>query len=97
MFRLILRFSRKSTFPSSLPRYGNIENRELKALVSAFVETITHLCVPDHVYLCDGSQEEFNKLMELLVKAGVYTIDSPHPMKERASHSVPKSALAGTA
>lgn len=57
--------------------FKEVDLSQLPPKVSAFVETITHLCVPDHVYLCDGSQEEFNKLMDLLVKAGTCIPLSP--------------------
>ncbi len=37
-----------------------------------FVEETVALCQPDGVYVCDGSQEEYDRLSQLLVETGTY-------------------------
>ncbi len=37
-----------------------------------WVDSITEMCQPDNVHWCDGSNEEYNKLTELLVKKGTF-------------------------
>jgi len=37
-----------------------------------WVEDMAHLCKPDHVHWCDGSQKEYDELSELMVKSGTY-------------------------
>ncbi len=44
----------------------------------AWVEEIAKLCAPDEVYVCDGSQAEYDRLMKSLVDAGLGT-----PLKKR--------------
>ncbi|WP_162511129.1 phosphoenolpyruvate carboxykinase (GTP), partial [Treponema endosymbiont of Eucomonympha sp.] len=39
----------------------------------AWVEEIAKLCAPDEVYVCDGSQAEYDRLMKSLVDAGLGT------------------------
>jgi phosphoenolpyruvate carboxykinase (GTP) len=41
--------------------------------IIAWVEEQVRLCTPDHVYWCDGSEEEFHTLCELMVKSGTLT------------------------
>nr|WP_277349183.1 phosphoenolpyruvate carboxykinase (GTP) [Luteolibacter luteus] len=43
----------------------------------AWVEEMTALCQPDHVEWCDGSQEEWDRLCELLVEKGTFTRLNP--------------------
>ena len=35
-----------------------------------WVEEMTKLCKPDNVHWCDGSQEEYNELANILVEKG---------------------------
>lgn len=46
--------------------------------VKAWVEEVAKLCQPDSVYVCDGSQEEYDTLMGKLIESGMAT-----PLKKR--------------
>ena len=48
------------------------------AKVKAWVEEIAAMCQPDAVYICDGSQVEYDRLMKELVDSGLGT-----PLKKR--------------
>lgn len=37
-----------------------------------WIEQMTELCRPDEVVWCDGSQEEYDRLCELLVQHGTF-------------------------
>ena len=37
-----------------------------------WVDDISEMCQPDYIHWCDGSNEEYNKLTELLVKKGTF-------------------------
>ena len=45
---------------------GYVTNAKLRA----WVEEMVALCQPDQVYWCDGSQEEYDRLCDQMVKAG---------------------------
>jgi phosphoenolpyruvate carboxykinase (GTP) len=42
-----------------------------------WVDEIAHLCNPDRIYWCDGSQEEYDRLCDLMVENGVFTRLNP--------------------
>jgi phosphoenolpyruvate carboxykinase (GTP) len=43
----------------------------------AWVNETVKLCKPDKVYWCDGSQQEYDRLCKLMVKAGTFTPLNP--------------------
>lgn len=45
----------------------SIKNKEL----DAWIKEVAELCRPDSVYLCDGSQQEYDRLMQEMVDAGI--------------------------
>ncbi len=49
--------------------------------LKSWVEEVAGMCRPDEIYLCDGTREEYDRLMAQMVDAGVAI-----PLKER-SHS----------
>ncbi len=42
------------------------------ARLLAWVDEMEALCKPDHVHWCDGSQEEYDRLCELMVQGGTF-------------------------
>src|SRR5215210_700872 len=46
----------------------NIENEELRR----WIEDAVELCEPDSVYVCDGSQEEYDRMCQEMVDAGTF-------------------------
>jgi phosphoenolpyruvate carboxykinase (GTP) len=50
----------------TIPEY--VQNQELRSWVEEMVE----LCKPDALHWCDGSQEEYDTLCELMVQAGTF-------------------------
>ena len=39
----------------------------------AWLRDVVELCKPDNVYTCDGSEEEYRYMCDLLVKQGTFT------------------------
>ena len=37
-----------------------------------WIKSASDLCEPDSIYMCDGSQEEYDRLCELMVKNGTF-------------------------
>ena len=50
------------------------------AKVKAWVEEVAKLTEPDSIYVCDGSQEEYDRLMKILIDSGMVI-----PLKKRAN------------
>ena len=46
----------------------NIKNEELRT----WIEDAAELCEPDSIYLCDGSQEEYDRMCQEMVDAGTF-------------------------
>ena len=55
-----------SQVTSDLPM--EIANQEL----SEWVDDLVKLCQPDNVHLCDGSQEEYDRLCNEMVESGTF-------------------------
>src|SRR6266581_9761217 len=53
---------------------AKIKNKEL----SRWVEAVAANCKPDRVYLCDGSKEEYQLMLRLLLHAGTAIPLNPH-------------------
>ena len=43
------------------------------AKLQAWVDEVAAMCKPDAVYVCDGSKTEYDKMMQVMVKAGMAT------------------------
>ncbi len=43
----------------------------------AWIEDMKALCKPESVYICDGSQEEYDRLTQLMVEGGTFTRLNP--------------------
>ena len=56
---------------------NDIKNPKIKA----WVEECVKMCEPDEVYVCDGSTEEYDRLMQKCVKAGLATPLKKKPVK----------------
>ncbi|MES9930518.1 MAG: phosphoenolpyruvate carboxykinase, partial [Candidatus Thiodiazotropha sp. 6PDIVS] len=50
---------------------GAVRTNNQKLL--AWIDEIAQLCNPDRIYWCDGSQEEYDRLCEEMVKSGTFT------------------------
>ena len=37
-----------------------------------WIQTLVYLCKPDEVHVCDGSQEEYDKLCNQMVETGTF-------------------------
>ena len=46
-------------------------------MLDIWVKEVAEMCQPDDVYLCDGSQEEYDKLIRLMVETGMATPLNP--------------------
>lgn len=47
----------------------NLKHKEL----AAWIEEVKEMCQPNSVYLCDGSKEEYDRMIKIMVDAGLAT------------------------
>ena len=57
-----------ATAKTSIEFPAYVQHKKLRA----WVEEMVDLCKPDQVYWCDGSQEEYDELCQLLVENGTF-------------------------
>ncbi|MFC1490555.1 phosphoenolpyruvate carboxykinase (GTP) [Candidatus Latescibacterota bacterium] len=55
-----------------------MENLVKHEKLNSWINEIAEMCTPDSVYVCDGSKEEYDRLMQIMVDAGMAT-----PLKKR--------------
>jgi phosphoenolpyruvate carboxykinase (GTP) len=48
------------------PSTGNVRNKKLVQ----WVEEVAQLCKPDRIYVCDGSHEEYQEMLRLMIQTG---------------------------
>ncbi|MCL2080844.1 MAG: phosphoenolpyruvate carboxykinase (GTP) [Oscillospiraceae bacterium] len=51
----------------------SISNKKL----DAWIKEVADMCQPDEVYLCDGTKEEYQKMLDIMVEAGLGTPLNP--------------------
>jgi phosphoenolpyruvate carboxykinase (GTP) len=44
-----------------------VNNEKLKS----WIKEVADLCQPDDIYVCSGSREEYNLMLEKLIKSGI--------------------------
>ena len=50
-------------------RVEDLKNKKLKA----WIEDVAAMCLPDTIEICDGSQEEYDRLCDLMVQSGTFS------------------------
>jgi phosphoenolpyruvate carboxykinase (GTP) len=55
----------------------NTPNHVKNAKLVAWVADMVALCKPDSVYWCDGSDDEYQRLCQLLVDGGTFKNSTP--------------------
>lgn len=65
---------RTSQIPTQEAEYPMVEFPDYiqHPRIRAWIQDMVGLCKPDNVYFCDGSQEEYDELCELLVDSGTF-------------------------
>ncbi|MCL2095423.1 MAG: phosphoenolpyruvate carboxykinase (GTP) [Oscillospiraceae bacterium] len=51
----------------------NLKHKEL----AAWIEEVREMCKPDSVHIADGSKEEYNKMLQIMIDAGLATALNP--------------------
>lgn len=71
---------------------NEITNSELRRWVSDMAE----LCQPDEIYLCDGSEEEYDRLCSEMVESGTFIKLNPEKRPNSFSHVRTRRTLPGS-
>ena len=50
-------------------RVEDLKNKKLKA----WIEEVAAMCRPEKIEICDGSQEEYDRLCDLMVASGTFS------------------------
>eukprot|EP01133_Synstelium_polycarpum_P014373 gene14373-16961_t len=69
-----------ATTPSYAAAIDQLRSQTKNEKLIAWIQDQANLCQPDNIYICDGSEEEFTRLCNDMVKTGVLTkLNSKRP------------------